>query len=170
METSEILAKNNLAALEIINYDFKTAETETLDKILGWISDIPHNEFGKMLKESKYLSSLYEHLVEYAHSADNSVDSMIIENGLRGSLMFRDPDFESAIIGYDVETKSIIYSYDLMVQSLCEEEGMTLEDAVEFIDYNTLRGLKYNNFENRPRPIVMKSVLKPFSILHSNHD
>lgn len=169
METSEILAKNNLAALEIINYDFKTAGTEILDKILGWISNIPSDELIKMLKESKYLSSLYEHLIEYSHTADDSVDSVIVKNGLSGSLMFRDPDYESAIVGYDVETKSIIYSYDLMVQSLCEEEGMTLEDAIEFIDYNTLRALKYINKEDGPRPIV----LKPFSIFrhkNSNHD
>ena len=108
---------------------------------------------------------MYEHLIEYSHSAEDSVDSVIADNGLSGSLMFRDPDYESAIVGYDVETKSIIYSYDLMVQSLCEEEGMTLEDAVEFIDYNTLRALRYINNENGPRPII----LKPFSIFRHKY-
>ena len=30
-----------------------------------------------------------------------------------------------------------------MVESLAKEDGMTYEDAAEFIDYNTIRALPY---------------------------
>ena len=35
-----------------------------------------------------------------------------------------------------------------MIEYLCEQEGMNYEDAVEWIDYNTIRALSY--FPNPP--------------------
>lgn len=39
------------------------------------------------------------------------------------------------LFGVSTEDRAI-YDFDLMVESLMEEEGMTEEDAAEWIDYN----------------------------------
>lgn len=62
-----------------------------------------------------------------------------------------DPDFAPAAIGVSEEGR-VVYDYELMVESLVSE-GMTYDDAVEFIDYNTIRSLPYIGPN---APIVMK--------------
>jgi hypothetical protein len=54
---------------------------------------------------------------------------------------FIDPSFEDAIIGYSEER--LVYDFDKMVLSLVKSEGMSEEDALEWIDYNTLRTIPY---------------------------
>ena len=42
----------------------------------------------------------------------------------------------------------VVYSFDRMVECLMHDDGMTYEDAVGFIEYNTIRALPY--FPNAP--------------------
>ena len=42
---------------------------------------------------------------------------------------------KKAFLGVSTDDRAI-YDFDLMVESLMEEEGMTEEDAAEWIDYN----------------------------------
>lgn len=44
--------------------------------------------------------------------------------------------FDDAIIGYDSQTKKIIYSYSQMIQVMVKRDHNTIEEAVEYIDYN----------------------------------
>lgn len=44
--------------------------------------------------------------------------------------------FDDAIIGYDSQTKKIIYSYSQMIKVMVERDHSTTEEAVEYIDYN----------------------------------
>lgn len=37
----------------------------------------------------------------------------------------------------------MVYDYDKMVDYLVEKNAMTYEDAIEWIDYNTLRAIPY---------------------------
>lgn len=67
------------------------------------------------------------------------------------SVVFENPDYDEAIIGVS-ENGSVIYDYDLMIQHLVESDGMTEEEAVEFIDYNTIRAIPY---APNPKPIIM---------------
>ena len=57
-------------------------------------------------------------------------------------MLFEDPSYESAIIGI-TDDGNVCYSYKGMVESLMGEDEMTMEDAIEFIDYNTIRSLDY---------------------------
>lgn len=41
-----------------------------------------------------------------------------------------------------------MYDYDLMIEHLVETDGMDNDEAIEFIDYNTIRSLPY--YENAP--------------------
>lgn len=66
----------------------------------------------------------------------------LCEMGYETSIVFENPDYASAAVGIS-EGGAVIYDYDLMVESLMEEEGMDATDAMEFIDYNTVRALPY---------------------------
>jgi len=46
--------------------------------------------------------------------------------------------FDDAIIGVEVTSGRVIYDCGIMVEILTEDEKMTEEDAIEFIDYNVV--------------------------------
>ena len=56
-------------------------------------------------------------------------------------------DMEEAFIGLTHDGRAV-YDYEKMVQSKMENDGMTFEEAREFIDYNTMTSLKY--YKNAP--------------------
>lgn len=62
--------------------------------------------------------------------------------GYEGTIVLENPDYVGAVIGVDDEGR-LVYSYDKMVQCLVDEDGMSYEEAAEFIDYNTIRALPY---------------------------
>lgn len=70
--------------------------------------------------------------------------------------MFRDPDFYDAIIGYALNEDDLpvlVYNYSIMVESLMSEyydAEDPITDAIEWIDYNTLRTLPYMPEAGRP--------------------
>ena len=72
------------------------------------------------------------------------------------ALMFRDPDFYTAIIGYyfnEMDLPVFAYKYDDMIECLATEYVDSDDpyiDAVEWIDYNTLRTLPYMDAKGRP--------------------
>lgn len=61
--------------------------------------------------------------------------------------IFENPDYIDAVIGISDDDR-VIYDYDLMVQSLMKEDGMSEEEAIDFISYNTMRTIPY--MENAP--------------------
>ena len=67
---------------------------------------------------------------------------LLVELGYEDSIVFESPDYDNAIIGTD-DNSRVVYDYDKMVECLMEEDGMDYEEAVEFIDYNTIRALPY---------------------------
>ena len=81
----------------------------------------------------------------------------LIDRGCEDTIILIDPDYADAVIGIDDEGR-VIYSYDLMVPSLCLTDGMSEEEAAEYIDYNTLRALPYMG---RKHPLVMYSLDSP---------
>ena len=67
---------------------------------------------------------------------------MLCEMGYRDAVIFENPDYDSAIIGVSDDNR-VVYDYDKMVTHLMDVDGMEMLDAVDFIDYNTLRALPY---------------------------
>ena len=57
-------------------------------------------------------------------------------------------DYITAVIGQDRISGRVVYDYEKMIEYLREQNGMDYEDAVEWIDYNTIRALPY--FPNPP--------------------
>lgn len=71
--------------------------------------------------------------------------------GYEDLIIFKNPDYDGAIVGVSHDDR-VVYDYDKMVECLALEDGMTTEDAMDFINYNTLRALPYIGAGS---PIVM---------------
>ena len=88
-----------------------------------------------MFKDVKELKDLLNEL-EYT-------DTVVLEN----------PSYLNAMIGITDEG-ALCYSYEKMIECLMEEDKMEQEDAMEFINYNTIRALPYASSMG-VRPIVV---------------
>ncbi len=64
------------------------------------------------------------------------------ELGFDGAIVFENPDYDDAIIGTSNDDR-VVYSFNKMVECLMKEDGMTEEEAIEFIEFNTLRAIPY---------------------------
>ena len=58
------------------------------------------------------------------------------------TVVFENPDYISAIVGMTDEGR-VVYSWEKMIKHLIETDGMTDEEAIEFISYNTERAIPY---------------------------
>lgn len=75
----------------------------------------------------------------------NTVDELreyLTERELTGTVFFDSPSFVKAIIGI-TESGQLIYDYNLMILAAMEEQEWECEDAIEWIEYNTLRSIPY---------------------------
>lgn len=73
---------------------------------------------------------------------DQDIRDLVYEMGHEETLVFDNPDFDEAIIGVTHDGKAV-YDYDKMVYCLMKEDKINEEEAVDFIDYNTIRSLPY---------------------------
>ena len=71
---------------------------------------------------------------ELLEAAETVCDIHVNENLNIGLLN----DMSAAAIGISGD-QQIIYSYNKMIEILVDRDGMTTEEAIEFIDYNTIR-------------------------------
>lgn len=67
---------------------------------------------------------------------------LITDLGYEDVRVFEDYDYADAFIGMSNDGRAV-YSYDRMVEWLMLKESWTYEEAVEWIDYNTIRALPY---------------------------
>ncbi|MGN1327980.1 MAG: hypothetical protein ACI4VQ_07955 [Clostridia bacterium] len=56
--------------------------------------------------------------------------------------LFDNPRYPNSIIGLTVDDRAI-YDMEQMIVDLMEEDKMSYIDALEFIEYNTIRALSY---------------------------
>lgn len=75
----------------------------------------------------------------------------LCEHGNDDSVVFDGPDYDSAIIGVSTDG-NVIYDFDKMVEQLSTDDNITREEAIEFIEYNTIRAIPY---AGEPAPIVI---------------
>lgn len=74
--------------------------------------------------------------------------------GYEQLIVFDNPDYDDAIIGVSHDDR-VIYDYDKMIEHLINTDGMSADEAADFISYNTIRALPYVG-ENAP--IVMFGI------------
>ncbi len=79
-----------------------------------------------------------------------------MDNGYEGVKFLTNFSFDTALIGVSHDDRAV-YDYDLMVEWLTTEEGFTEQEAVEWIDYNTIRALPYMGNDG---PVVLRRFLE----------
>ena len=57
-----------------------------------------------------------------------------------GIILLEPEYYDKAIVGND-DYGRVIYSYDKLVETLVEHDRMSEEEAMEWLDYNTLRAI-----------------------------
>lgn len=77
-----------------------------------------------------------------------SVNLNLREELPEDALVFDNFAYDSAIIGITTDDR-VVYDYNKMLEDLVVNEEFTLEEAMEWIDYNTIRALPYAG-ENGP--------------------
>lgn len=84
---------------------------------------------------------------------NQKIRDALCDMGHEEALLFDGPDYDEAIVGVTDEGQ-VVYDYDAMVKILVERDGMEEMEAIEWIEYNTIRALPY--FDNPP--IVMNRL------------
>lgn len=69
-------------------------------------------------------------------------------------MYFANEDYESALIGITEDNRAV-YDYEKMIEYLVEKDGMDDLEAMEWIDYNTIRALPYMGSRH---PIIVYPV------------
>lgn len=70
------------------------------------------------------------------------VKSEIRERLADGALVFDNPAYDNSIIGQTFDGRAI-YDIELMADELASDDDISLEEAMDFIDYNAIRSLPY---------------------------
>lgn len=83
----------------------------------------------------------------------DELKKMLTELGYNETVVFDNPTYLDAIIGIS-DSGSLCYSYEKMIQHLMDTDKMEYEDAMEFVDYNTIRALPYASTMGA-RPIIV---------------
>lgn len=69
--------------------------------------------------------------------------------------MFDNQSYDYSIIGTTFDGR-VIYDYDLMIHEMVEETGCTVEDAIDWIDFNTIGALGNSGVK---APIVVQNLI-----------
>ena len=75
----------------------------------------------------------------------------ILAAGYEDVIIFENYSYDDALIGVTEDGRAV-YDFDRMVRWLVDTEGFTDEEAIEWIEYNTIRALPYMGEE---APIIM---------------
>ncbi len=129
-----------------------------------YISDVENGKrnvsFELLTRVANFFGVSLSYFIEEAeHSVSfNNVEELreyLLERGNEETAFFTNPDFIEAIVGISDDGR-LIYSYSKMVESLMLSDDMSHEDAVEFIDYNTVRSVPYMG---EYAPIILYHIL-----------
>ena len=77
-----------------------------------------------------------------------SINLKIREQLPPNAVVFDNHAYDNSIIGITFDGRAI-YCFELMVKELVDDEGWTEIDAIEWLEYNTIRALPYGG-EKRP--------------------
>jgi hypothetical protein len=58
------------------------------------------------------------------------------------TIVFDNPSFDNAIVAITTDGRAV-YDYNKMVLELMEDDDISEQDAIDWIEYNTLRAIPY---------------------------
>lgn len=80
-----------------------------------------------------------------------SAEEKLLDAGYEGVKYLTNYSYDDALIGVSHDGRAI-YDYNLMIDWLMTEEGWSDNEAIEWIEYNTIRALPYYG---EGSPIIM---------------
>lgn len=83
-----------------------------------------------------------------------TAEEKLRESGWDDVVILKDYSYDDALVGVTEDGRAV-YDYDKMLDWLMETEGFTVEQAVEWVEYNTIRALPYFGPD---APIIMYSL------------
>ena len=83
-----------------------------------------------------------------------SVNLELREELPEDAIVFDNMSYDGSIIGVTTDGR-VVYDFDKMVEELMQDEEWSYEDAVEWIEYNTVRALPYAGPNG---PIIMYPI------------
>lgn len=78
----------------------------------------------------------------------------LMDAGYEDVVILESYSYDDALIGVTEDGRAV-YDYDKMVTWLMEKEDWSQDEAIEWIEYNTIRALDYAGPE---APIIMYSI------------
>lgn len=83
-----------------------------------------------------------------------SVNLELREELPEDAIVFDNMSYDGSIIGVTTDGR-VVYDYNKMIEELMQDEEWSYEDAVEWIEYNTIRALPYAGPNG---PIIMYPI------------
>lgn len=80
--------------------------------------------------------------LSYLKGKDMTVKERIADAGYESVVVFENYSYDDAFLGVS-EDERAVYDYFKMIEWLVKTENFTEEEAVEWIEYNTIRALPY---------------------------
>lgn len=80
-----------------------------------------------------------------------TAEERLLNAGYDGVVYLTNDSYDDALIGVSEDGRAV-YDFDKMVTWLMREEGFSAEDAIEWIEYNTIRAITYAGSN---APIIM---------------
>lgn len=80
-----------------------------------------------------------------------SLEEKLWDDGYEDVIILKNYSYDDALIGITEDNRAV-YDFDKMVQWLIHTENFTQEEAIEWIEYNTIRALPYMGDRS---PIIM---------------
>lgn len=87
-------------------------------------------------------------------SSNEQLKSWLCDNGYDDAVVLEGDEFAAAVVGVSDDGR-VVYDYDRMVNCLVDTQRMSADEAVEWLDYNTLRALAYMGTK---APIVVHNL------------
>ena len=84
-----------------------------------------------------------------------SVNQQLRSELPEGAIVFDNMSYDDSIVGVTTDGR-VVYDYDKMVEELMRDEGWSYDDAVDWIEFNTIGGIPCDE----GAPIIMYSILK----------
>ena len=83
-----------------------------------------------------------------------NVEERILNDGFENVICLVNYSYDDALIGISEDNRAI-YDYNKMIDWLMNKENFTEEEAIEWINYNTIRALPYMGDK---APIIMYPI------------
>lgn len=84
-----------------------------------------------------------------------TTEKRLLENGYEDVKILTDFNYDTALVGVTHDNRAV-YDFNKMIDWLVETEKFTYEEAIECIEYNTIRALHYMGSD---APIVMYPLM-----------